>query len=138
MELLQEEIPTEVANINEFLVATQILLSNMVGRWSYLLFPSHHRDGIVKAWESIEFDDIQHQLSTSELEQVGLAGPQLELKMSVLSEALKDFVNAPNIRKLIKVVDRVLSILGSMAGISKVVEQLKEFIEVLQKLIDWD
>jgi hypothetical protein len=80
---------------------------------------------------------MRADIAEADLSEVGLAGAQLTLKLSGLSGVLQPFTMAPSVRKLLPVFDWVLSILGSLAGVSRLLEQLKEFLEVLQKLIDW-
>lgn len=78
----QVAMPTAVANVDEFLQATQELLTNVVLNWSYLLVPAQHRPNIDVAWQAIDYAGAQAECVAGDLAEVGLDGPQLALKMS--------------------------------------------------------
>ncbi|THF67462.1 hypothetical protein E6C76_03605 [Pseudothauera nasutitermitis] len=132
----QTPIPTHVDSIDDFLDATREILTDTVDNWSYLLFPERLRPQIEAAWDDLNFELTRIEIQDADLAEVGLEGAQLDLKLSAVSEALSDFARAPDVRKLLGVFDWLLAVLGSLAAVSKRVEQIKEFIEVLRKLID--
>lgn len=133
----QQPINPEPQGIDELLTTVQALLENMIFCWSDLLFAAAMRPQIREAWYELDFQAMRADIAEADLSEVGLAGAQLTLKLSGLSGVLQPFIMAPSVRKLLPVFDWVLSILGSLAGVSRLLEQLKEFLEVLQKLIDW-
>lgn len=140
VEAFQQAINPAPNDMDGLLSTVQALLENVVFCWSDLLFAQDMRETIRAAWEDLRIGSLRDEvagLSEEELQAVGLAGPQLTLKLAALSGVLTPFTLAPSIPRLLKVFDWLLSILGSLAGLSRHVEQLKEFVEVLQKLIDW-
>lgn len=136
-EALQQAINPEPQDIDEMLIAVQALLENVVFCWSDLLFAAAMRPQIRDAWSELDFQSLRADVADVDLSEVGLTGAQLKLKLAGLSGALTPFTTAPSLRKLLDVFDWVLSILGSLANLSRRVEQLKEFMEVLKKLGDW-
>ena len=133
---VQLEVSAKMETIDELLDATDRLLENVVHHWSHLLFEARFREQIVKAWQEIDFPLMRVEIDENAFEEVGLAGAQRELKLDAISAAFSSFAEAPSVKKLVTTLGWLLSILGSLAGISKRVEQTKEFIEVIQKLID--
>ncbi len=133
----QQPINPEPQGIGELLETVQSLLENTVFCWSDLLFASAMRPKILEAWYELDFQTMRAEAAEADLSRVGLTGAQLALKLSGVSGALLSFTSAPSVRKLLAVFDWVLSILGSLAGVTGRLEQLKEFMEVLQKLIGW-
>ena len=136
----QEEINPAPQDMDGLLAAVQALLDNVVWCWSDLLLAKDMREPVRAAWEDLQIERLRGEvagLPEEDLYAVGLAGPQLNLKLAGLSQVLTPFTLAPSVPRLLKVFDWLLSILGSLAGLSRHVEQLKEFVEVLQKLIDW-
>lgn len=139
-EMYQQTVNPAPGDMDGLLATTQALLDNVVWCWSDLLFAQDMREPVRAAWVDLSFDRLRGEvadLPEEDLYAVGLAGPQLNLKLAGLSQVLTPFTLAPTIPRLLKVFDWLLSILGSLAGLSRHVEQLKEFVEVLQKLIDW-
>lgn len=134
---------TAVDSIDALLDVTGDLLHNVVVCWSDLLFEKSIREQIREAWNDLDFNNkieekklflcMQGQLL--EIEKVGLSGPQLSLKLTAVAGALSSFTSAPSPQKLLSVFDWILSILGSLVSVSSYFEKLKEFMEVLQKLI---
>ena len=139
-EIYQQTVNPAPGDMDGLLDTTQALLDNVVRCWSDLLFAQDMREPVRAAWADLSFARLREEvarLPEEDLYAVGLAGPQLNLKLAGLSQVLTPFTRAPSIPRLLKVFDWLLSILGSLAGLSRHVEQLKEFVEVLQKLIDW-
>jgi hypothetical protein len=117
----QKTIETNVYTIEGLINTSEGLIYNVVYCWSDLLFKESLRAKIRNAHNELKFDLMKPDAFPDDvnLDEVGLGGSQLILKLSGLSEELSSFVETPNIQKLLSIFDWLISILGSMANASK-------------------
>ena len=140
LENLQSPLDRDITSMEDVLYFAQDLLGNIVGCWRGLLFDERHRQALEHAWRDIYTDSLVAELEavSSELDAVGLGGSQLALKLGGLVASISVFRQFPSVRKLLSVLDWLISLLASLARKNEKVEQLKELIEAVQKLMNKD
>jgi hypothetical protein len=88
-----------ITHIDQFILEIEQLFDKIAGPWSALLFREKYRQSINRAWSAIKRTVVAIRNSVSELvinavrelEEAGLAGAQLHLKLECLNEAWEQF-----------------------------------------------
>jgi hypothetical protein len=128
-----------IDDLDIFLDEVENLFDRIVGPWRDLLFPEEFRQPLSDAWDDAKqsLQQIKDQIASSSdrLEEVGLSGSQLALKLQGLRSAWDAFRRSGTVQLLKKLLEWINLILGSLAQAIPVGEALKEIKEVIEKLI---
>lgn len=137
-----------INNIPGFLAQVEQLFDEIAGSWSPILFKEKFRLFISNAWNEIKLGmrtpastlasitNSFNNLATAVLDEAGLAGAQLQLKLEGLNDAWKRFNENGTVRFLKHLLGWINSILGSLAAVIPPAETWKEFKEAIEKLIE--
>lgn len=133
-----------IKSINEFLTETQSLIENIVGPWNQILIAEKVRGLVTKAWDEVRptVETLRHELAelqtqiTEGFTRAGLSGEQLSLKLDRLGAAWTAFKENGTVRRLKELLGWASDILGSLVSALPGSEALKEFVDLIVKLIE--
>ena|ERR1039457_1845547 len=138
-EQVREQVPEKVKDLQTFLLAIVYLLE-LVDRASPVLFRRQFRINLARGLEEVitrlkEFSVDEYILNPGgheEMEQAGLSGNQLALKLESFANSLVRFQNSGGVDNLEPVLDKGAVILGSLVGaipgFGSFAKELLEFI----------
>jgi len=130
-------------DLYQFVDDVHVILKQVVD-WRELLFREELRQPIVDAWDELQsaFDDVKQRVesenltSDEHLQQVGLMGKQLELKLKGFSGAWDKFKSWGSVKILKTVLDWIDIILGSLASLIPGADAIEEFKDSAKKGIE--
>ena len=130
------------SNLDGVVSATEVLLDDVTGPWSPLLFPSKVRTLVRKAWQELKpsITHIRGQLASAargphSLVTSGLTGSQLDLKLAVLTDTWRRFRAQGQVKLLASLVGVLKTIIESLAMSIPFAEALKEFLEFIERFL---
>src|SRR5215470_18314273 len=117
MTVFEPTLPIE--NIDQFFREIQDLVDNITGPWRSLLFEESDRGLLANAWTELKprlavIPQQILQISKGLLEQLGLDGAQLELKLSRLNQVWTNFKEKGKPKRLKKLLELIIDLLGSL------------------------
>jgi hypothetical protein len=130
-----------IRDIPHFFDEIANLFDEITTSWSPILFKEKFRQPILDAWYAVKSTIISikssfYSLVATTLDEAGLSGKQLDLKLTGLSDAWTSFKENGTLRFLKDLLGWVNSILGSLARVIPQVEGWKEFKEAIEKLLE--
>ncbi len=130
-----------IIDIPHFFDESEKLFDEITGSWSPILFKEKFRQPILDAWYAVKGKILSikssfQNLTTTALDEAGLIGDQLGLKLAGLSDVWERFHQNGTVKFLSYLLGWVNSILGSLATLIPQVEAWKEFKEVIEKLLE--
>lgn len=121
-----------------FLEIVERLLDNTVNTWKESLLSEEVREDAREIFAAIRPSFVRARtvlpVLVAQLEEAGLTGEQLEIKLRWFNNILVEFLRRPTIEDLLDVLDAINKILGSLKSVPGV-EQIKETKEWLELLI---
>ena len=136
--LTMPDLPID--NLEDFLEEVRKLFDNITYHWDQILIPAEFRKPLVEAWDELRpaiaslKDEVNSDDNATKLEEAGLSGKQLQLKLGILNrvwEKFKDTGTAKVLRKLLGWINKILASLGAVLPGGEAVKELKEAIEEL-------
>jgi len=132
---------SQITGIPDFFDFVTQLFDEITGSWSPILFKQKFRQPILDAWNAIKgtVSSVMssfNSLATTDLQNAGLIGKQLDLKLAGLNAAWTNFLQNGTVRFLKDLLGWVNSLLGSLATLIPPVEAWKEFKEAMEKLVE--
>lgn len=133
-----------IADLDGLLEEVPALLDNIVYYWDQLLFMidvrpalqngwGELRQRIAESWSSFKADLGQ---TSSKLNDAGLSGEQLKLKLSVINDLWDRFKNRGTPGRLRDLIEWIEALFDSIAKVVPQIEALKEFVVLVKGLIN--
>jgi hypothetical protein len=129
------------ADLDQLLDETEGLCDNMAGPWNQLLFTRPDRPLVSSAWAEIKgtlagVRALVRDAAETVLQQAGLRGQQLALKLKMVGDAWTNFSDLGTVGRLKFLLGCVGRVLESVAKAVPGGEALFEFVGVVERLIE--
>ena len=128
-------------NLDQLLLETEGLCDNMAGPWSQLLFTRSDRPFLSSAWAEIKqtlggVRTVVRNAVDTVLQQAGLFGQQLALKLRIVRDAWANFWELGTVGRLKVLLGCLARVLESLAKMVPGGEALFEFIGAVERLME--
>ena len=136
--LTMPDLPID--SLKDFLEEVRKLFDNITYHWDQIFIPAEFRGRLVDAWDELRpaitrlKDEVDSPYNETKLEEAGLSGNQLQLKLGILNriwEKFKDSGTAKLLRKLLGWINKILESLAMAIPGGEAVKELKDAIEEL-------
>src|SRR6185503_3699278 len=113
--LTMPDLPID--SLKDFLEEVRKLFDNITYHWDQILIPAEFREPLVEAWDELRpaitrlKDEVDSPYNETKLEEAGLSGKQLQLKLGILNriwQKFKDTGTAKLLRKLLGWINKIL------------------------------